>query len=138
MRALDTQHGGSHYKDKAMQPVELWATLNLNAFQGAIVKYITRHKEKNGAEDIDKAEHFRELWFETCEAFHATPPTDTPFNDDWVADAVGQYVEANELSDAEEVVIFNVVYPIHFDDDEIYEALDDVRRENGYRLPVRA
>lgn len=71
MSALDKQVGGDHYKpdpnalEPVMQPVELWALLGLNAFQGAIVKYITRHTNKNGAEDIDKAEHFFDLAQET-------------------------------------------------------------------------
>lgn len=61
MTALSKQEGGSHYKGYAYQPVEFGVNLNLNFIQGSIVKYITRHKSKNGAEDIHKAKHFSEL-----------------------------------------------------------------------------
>ena len=76
MSALDKQVGGDHYRTKAMQSVELWAALNLNGFQASIVKYITRHKEKNGAADIDQAEHFFELAGETGADLRAQ--TDVP------------------------------------------------------------
>ena len=61
MSALDTQAGGSHYKNLAIQPVEYIQANGLDYFQGNIVKYITRHKAKNGAEDIKKAIHYCQL-----------------------------------------------------------------------------
>ena len=63
-KALVKQHGGSHYKNKGIQPVEYAAANNLDFFQGSVVKYVTRHKEKNGAEDIRKAIHFLEFILE--------------------------------------------------------------------------
>ena len=62
MNELETQVGGSHYKKLPYQPVELWANLKVNAFEGAMVKYITRYKDKNGVEDVDKVIHFWELY----------------------------------------------------------------------------
>lgn len=64
MSALDTQAGGSHYKNLAIQPVEYIQANGLDYFQGNIVKYITRHKDKNGAEDIKKAIHYCQLILE--------------------------------------------------------------------------
>ncbi|NBX51687.1 DUF3310 domain-containing protein [bacterium] len=64
MSALDTQAGGSHYKNLAIQPVEYIQANGLDYFQGNIVKYITRHKTKNGAEDIKKAIHYCQLILE--------------------------------------------------------------------------
>lgn len=64
MSALDTQAGGSHYKNLAIQPVEYIQANGLDYFQGNIVKYITRHKAKNGAEDIKKAIHYCQLILE--------------------------------------------------------------------------
>lgn len=54
---LKDQHGGNHYKTLGIQPVEYCAANNLDFFQGSVVKYVTRHKNKNGAEDIRKAIH---------------------------------------------------------------------------------
>lgn len=64
MSALDTQAGGNHYKNLAIQPVEYIQANGLDYLQGNVVKYITRHKTKNGAEDIKKAIHYCQLILE--------------------------------------------------------------------------
>ena len=48
-----TQVGGDHYDKMEMEPVELIVKLNLNWFQGEVLKYISR--DKNGVEDLHKA-----------------------------------------------------------------------------------
>jgi len=62
--ALDKQEGGQHYKDKAIQPIVYIHANKLGFCEGNVVKYITRHKEKNGAEDIRKVIHYCELLLE--------------------------------------------------------------------------
>lgn len=62
--ALASQVGGSHYKDCAIQPVEFIHKNNLDFFQGNIIKYATRHKNKNGAADLRKAIHYCQLALE--------------------------------------------------------------------------
>lgn len=49
------QVGGSHYKDKKIQPINYILENKLTFCEGSVLKYITRHREKNGAEDIRKA-----------------------------------------------------------------------------------
>ena len=61
---LDVQTGGSHYKDTAIQPIEYIHANNLGFIEGNIVKYITRHKAKNGIEDIKKIKHYCDLLIE--------------------------------------------------------------------------
>lgn len=61
---LETQEGGSHYKVRKIQPVEYWAANELDAFQGAVVKYVTRHKEKGGLLDLKKAIHYLQIYIE--------------------------------------------------------------------------
>lgn len=61
MNALDVQIGGSHYKDMRFQPIELISLLGLDFFQGNVVKYVSRHHEKGGREDLDKAKHYCQL-----------------------------------------------------------------------------
>lgn len=58
---LNIQEGGSHYKGCKIQPIEYIVANNLDFMQGNIVKYITRHKSKNGAEDIRKIKHYCDL-----------------------------------------------------------------------------
>ncbi len=64
MSALDIQAGGNHYKDCAIQPIEFIHANGLDFFQGNIVKYATRHKAKNGAEDLRKVIHYAQLALE--------------------------------------------------------------------------
>jgi len=54
---LDVQIGGQHYKDLKIQPVEFTQANNLSFLEGCIVKRISRHASKNGAEDIRKIKH---------------------------------------------------------------------------------
>jgi len=61
MSALDKQEGGGHYKELKIQPVEYIVANKLSFLEGNVVKYITRHKQKNGVEDIKKVIHYCEL-----------------------------------------------------------------------------
>lgn len=62
--ALDKQVSGNHYKDCGIQPIEYIHANGLNYFEGNAVKYITRHRKKNGKADIEKAIHYLELLLE--------------------------------------------------------------------------
>lgn len=75
MSALDIQAGGSHYKDCAIQPIEFIHANGLDFFQGNIIKYATRHKAKNGAEDLQKVIHYAQLALEL--QYGMKPNTDT-------------------------------------------------------------
>jgi len=59
--ALDVQVGGGHYRDLAIQPVEYIHKNSLTYLEGNVVKYITRHKSKNGEQDVRKAIHYCQL-----------------------------------------------------------------------------
>jgi len=63
-KASEKQIGGSHYKDCAIQPVDYIVKNKLDFLEGNVVKYITRHKTKNGIEDIRKVIHYAELILE--------------------------------------------------------------------------
>lgn len=62
-KALDKQEGGSHY-DLPIQPLEYIHANKLGYIEGNIIKYATRHRNKNGAEDIKKIIHYCELLLE--------------------------------------------------------------------------
>ena len=55
MNTLDTQVGGTHYTDLKSQPIDLIAALDLDFFQGNVVKYLTRYRYKGGTSDLYKA-----------------------------------------------------------------------------------
>ena len=54
----DVQVGGDHYKKHKIQPWDAIHDWNLGFFTGNAVKYIARHKDKGGLEDIKKARHY--------------------------------------------------------------------------------
>ncbi len=55
---LVVQQSGNHYKNGEIQPIEYSERNKLSTCQGNIVKYITRHKEKNGVDDLAKIVHY--------------------------------------------------------------------------------
>jgi hypothetical protein len=65
--ASDSQVGGSHYTDMAIQPGEYAQKNGLGFYEGCVVKYVSRYKHKGGAEDLRKAMHCLELILEGLE-----------------------------------------------------------------------
>ena len=61
MSALDTQVGGDHYKQMKIQPVEFICENNIPYCEANVIKYISRHRNKNGAQDVRKAIHYCEM-----------------------------------------------------------------------------
>lgn len=60
--ALDTQVGGAHYKDMAVQPwqaLEAWLTPEeyRGYHKGVAIAYLAREQSKGGMQDIEKAVH---------------------------------------------------------------------------------
>ena len=63
-KVWDKQHGGSHYQKYKIQPSKLVVENELLYPEGWAIKYIIRHRDKNGKEDILKAIHFLEMIIE--------------------------------------------------------------------------
>jgi len=64
MEVLQKQISGNHYKSKSIQPIEYIMANGLGFCEGNVVKYVTRHRDKNGKEDIKKAIHYLEFLLE--------------------------------------------------------------------------
>ena len=54
----------AHYKKCGIEPVEYIHANGLDFFRGNIVKYVTRDKDKNGAEDIRKIKDYCDIILE--------------------------------------------------------------------------
>lgn len=63
-KANDIQVGGSHYKNRSIQHWDYVAANDLDYFQGQITKYVSRWKDKNGIQDLEKADHFLKKYME--------------------------------------------------------------------------
>lgn len=67
------QVGGDHYKKHKIQPwdaMKEW--MSPDEFQGFllgnVIKYVARHKSKNGLQDLEKAKHYLEKLIEEIES----------------------------------------------------------------------
>lgn len=58
---LHGEVGGNHYTRMKIQPIEYIMANNLPFADGNVVKYISRHRFKNGAEDVEKVIHYCKL-----------------------------------------------------------------------------
>jgi len=64
MSSLNVQIGGNHYKQYPIQPVEFIVKNGLGYIEGCVIKYICRHRFKNGKQDLLKARHFIDMLIE--------------------------------------------------------------------------
>ena len=63
-KATDTQVGGNHYTKLAIQPMRYSMENRLDALQHTVIKYVTRFRDKNGIEDLEKAKHCIDMLIE--------------------------------------------------------------------------
>lgn len=61
MKATETQVGGGHYAKFKIQPTEFIYKNDVPFIEGNIIKYVMRHRDKNGIEDLKKAQHYISL-----------------------------------------------------------------------------
>lgn len=54
---LSEQIGGDHYKKMKIQPLEYSMANGLDPCQHTIIKYVSRFRDKNGLNDLEKARH---------------------------------------------------------------------------------
>ena len=54
MSATDHQVAGDHYKKLKIQPIEYILANEMQFCEGAIIKYISRWRDKGGVEDLRK------------------------------------------------------------------------------------
>lgn len=64
------QIGGKHYKRLAIQPWDYVLANDLDYFQGSIIKYVTRWRDKGWTEDLHKAKHFLDKYIIAMEEKH--------------------------------------------------------------------
>lgn len=55
------QIGGAHYVKYAIQPFDIIDCYGLSFYEGSALKYLLRHRDKNGVEDLKKARHYLDV-----------------------------------------------------------------------------
>lgn len=63
-KTLQKQIAGTHYKDLPIQPVEYIHQNNIGFFEGNVIKYVSRWRQKGGIDDLEKAKHYIEMLIE--------------------------------------------------------------------------
>ena len=64
MNALNKQVDGNHYKDLPIQPVQYIHANGIGYFEGNVIKYVSRWRDKGGIADLEKARHYIDLLIE--------------------------------------------------------------------------
>ena len=60
----DKQIGGSHYQNMKIQPAEFINKNEMKFAEGNAIKYICRHINKGGKQDLEKAKHYIDMIIE--------------------------------------------------------------------------
>ena len=63
-KVYNKQIGGTHYQKFKIQPSKFVIENELLYPEGCVIKYIIRHRSKNGKEDLLKAKHFIDMIIE--------------------------------------------------------------------------
>lgn len=66
---MDKAHqvGGDHYAKRKIQPWDVIEEYNLDFWLGNVIKYVLRARDKNGLEDLRKAQHYLAYRIELAE-----------------------------------------------------------------------
>lgn len=73
MSSKNHQVAGEHYKKRAIQPIEYIVANELPFCEGNIVKYVTRHRDKGGREDIEKLIQYAQFILDEYDRVDLTP-----------------------------------------------------------------
>lgn len=98
----EVQHGGRHYKGMKIQPIEFGYVNRYDDCAFSVMKYISRHRNKDGALDLDKASHFVDLRVQLIDEHGES------FCCERIP--VWQYVEENGIPSAES----HILHLLHF------------------------
>ena len=62
--SLEKQVDGPHYKGMKIQPAEFINENHLEFAEGNVIKYVCRHRKKDGEKDLLKAKHYIDMIIE--------------------------------------------------------------------------
>jgi hypothetical protein len=64
MSAYKKQIGGNHYRKYKVQPSQFVTENKLLYPEGCVIKYVIRHQDKGGKQDLEKAKHMIDMIIE--------------------------------------------------------------------------
>jgi len=106
MSSLEKQVGGNHYKRFKIQPIELIVLNNLNFLEGNVVKYVCRHRFKDGLKDLKKAKHYIEMLIDFKDKFGKELPflkfvlaNEIPYSEGKIIDSILKYSKSGYIKE---------------------------------------
>jgi len=97
-RANDKQVGGDHYRSD-IQHWDVIALHSIGYLEGCATKYVTRHRSKNGVQDLQKAEHYAQKLYELRMSHNLRPTGLVPL------EIIEKFISANNLGPIESEII---------------------------------
>lgn len=73
MSAFDEQVGGGHYKGYRIEPMKFFMANQTPYDAAAVMKYVLRHRDKGGRQDLEKARHIIDMMIEEYYGHDETP-----------------------------------------------------------------
>ena len=125
----DTQVGGNHYQTMKIQPAEFINKNEMKFAEGNAIKYICRHVNKGGLQDLEKAKHYIDMIIErdyadeaknssvdsgvniTYEGLSVTLPESDPDAMDDLSEGFGTLSEDVKVSYADDELNDEIYYP---------------------------
>lgn len=119
MSANDKQVAGSHYQRGSLQHWDVCAGFRIGYLEGCCTKYLIRWRDKNGLQDLQKAEHFLEKLIEMVDVGALVKneariipkilkkfyeETNIPYPESLVVDTVFRWKHAGDLKNAQKVL----------------------------------
>lgn len=98
-RANEVQVAGTHYRAKLQHWDYAVQALDNRYLEGNLTKYVTRHRKKNGLQDLDKAMHYLMKLIEEVTAGRVHPMLDGCEFD------VHEFSVSNGLNSAEDFIV---------------------------------
>lgn len=99
--AMNVQHGGTHYKGMVIQPFELSLANNYDSAIHSTIKYLSRHQDKGGREDLMKGSHICQIRLAMIQKGYVIP---------WAHSVIPitEYNEKNQIRAREATIIKNL------------------------------
>lgn len=137
--ANERQVAGSHYNGGKVQHWDyVQQALDGRYLEGNITKYVTRHRKKNGLQDLQKAEHYLDKLIEEFRAGHVAGVSlaSTSF-------PMAEFISDNGLNSFEAFVVKRLAYWYREDHLEqvrthIHVMMNDLRAQENYRNAIKA
>ena len=95
--ANDIQHGGNHYKSEYSH-WDLVCDLSLCYYIANATKYMTRHRKKNGLEDVEKGRHYVQKKLDLIDEGRDPGPCESPLQIQLAkAELLNRFADANGI-----------------------------------------